>query len=192
MYRVSTIFCTNVLNKSLLHINNVKFGHNCEFVGKLIIDKSFFAECILGNNIRLNGATFTNPIGRNIPCILVVRNNASLVIGNNVGISSTALFCSKSISIGDNVKIGGNTVIYDTDFHSLNFFDRLNNKSDIENTKSAPVSIGNNVFIGAHTTILKGVNIGENSIVGACSVVSKSIPPNEVWAGNPVKFISSL
>ena len=52
--------------------------------------------------------------------------------------------------------------------------------------------IEDNVFIGAHSTILKGVRISKNSIVGACSVVSKNIPPNEIWAGNPIKFIKKI
>ena len=47
-------------------------------------------------------------------------------------------------------------------------------------------------FIGAHSTILKVVTIGENSIIGAGSVISKSIPANEIWAGNPVKFIKNI
>lgn len=81
--------------------------------------------------------------------------------------------------------IGGNTVIYVADFHSHDSTHRQDSKLDRE----APVVIEGNVFIGAHSTILKGVTIGENSIVGACSIVSKNIPPNEVWAGNPDVFI---
>ena len=61
--------------------------------------------------------------------------------------------------------------------------------SDKKGTISKKVSIGNHVFIGAHSTILKGVTIGKNSIIGACSLVAKNIPANEIWAGNPAKFI---
>ena len=49
-----------------------------------------------------------------------------------------------------------------------------------------------NIFIGAHTTIIKGVFIGKKSIIGACSIISKNIPDNEVWAGNPAKFIRKM
>ena len=63
-------------------------------------------------------------------------------------------------------------------------------------TKGVPyistVKIKNNVFIGAKYIILKGVTIGENSVVGAGSVVTKSIPANQIWAGNPAKFIRNL
>jgi len=54
------------------------------------------------------------------------------------------------------------------------------------------VHIMKNVFIGAHSTILKGVNIGENSIIGSGSVVTKSVPSNEIWGGNPAKFIRNI
>ena len=53
-------------------------------------------------------------------------------------------------------------------------------------------AVGNNVFIGTNCIVLKGVSIGNNSIVGAGSVVTKNIPANELWAGNPAKFIRKL
>jgi acetyltransferase-like isoleucine patch superfamily enzyme len=113
------------------------------------------------------------------------------VIGKNVGMSAAALVAHNEIVIGDDVKIGGGTCIYDTDFHSLDAVKRTNSFLDRCDESTAPVLIDNRVFIGAHTTILKGVHIGENSVVGACSVVTKSIPANEVWAGNPAKFIKT-
>ena len=120
------------------------------------------------------------------------KEKAELIIGNNVGISSAAIVCWSKITIEDNVRIGGGTVIYDTDFHSLNSELRITNKETIEDIKTAPVLIRENAFIGANCTILKGVVIGRNSIVGASSVITKSIPDNELWAGNPAKFIKSL
>lgn len=57
---------------------------------------------------------------------------------------------------------------------------------------SAPVVIGNNVFIGMDTLVLKGVTIGDRAVVAARSVVTKSIPADEVWGGNPAKFIRKI
>lgn len=80
-------------------------------------------------------------------------------------------------------------MIYDNDFHSISYTERINGDKNI---KAAPVIIQDGAFIGAHSIILKGVTIGARSVVGAGSVVAKSIPSDEVWAGNPAKFIRKL
>lgn len=143
----------------------------------------------IGEDFIINNGLDGNPIGRPQKCVFFINREANLIIGNNVGMSSTAIVCHNRIEIGNYVKIGGNVVIYDTDFHSLNPKDRLDRIKDVSNAKTKPIIIGNNVFIGAHSTILKGVTIGDNSIVGACSVVTKDIPANEIWGGNPAKCI---
>ena len=63
---------------------------------------------------------------------------------------------------------------------------------EIQNAKTAPIRIGNHVFIGARCIIGKGITIGEKSIVAAGSVVTKNIPPKEMWGGNPAKFIKPI
>ena len=131
-----------------------------------------------------------NPIGRWQKSVIVVGPDAVLAIGNNVGMSFTAINCKKSINIGNNVMIGGGTCIYDSDFHPLNPADR-NNKVD-NAIATGDIIIEDNAFIGANSTILKGVSIGKNSIIGACSLVVKDIPPNQIWGGNPAKFIKDL
>ena len=78
--------------------------------------------------------------------------------------------------------------MYTSDFHSLDSNIRAS-KEDIKHRKSSPVVIEDNAFIGARCIILKGVTIGKNAIVGAGSVVTKSIPANEIWAGNPARPI---
>lgn len=143
----------------------------------------------VGRNLRLNSGDNSNIIGRQQKCIFWVEGKLS--IGNNAGMSSTAIICKHEITIGNHVMIGGNTVIYDTDFHSLNPLLR-NSPADAINAKHGPVIIKDNVFIGAHTTIIKNITIGENAVIGACSVVCSNIPDNEIWAGNPARFIRSL
>jgi acetyltransferase-like isoleucine patch superfamily enzyme len=143
----------------------------------------------ISSEFKMNNTLTSNPIGRPQKCVVVVEKGGSLEIGKNVGISSTAIVVHSNVVIMDNVKIGGGTCIYDTDFHSLNAEHRLNSIKDKHNTISKPILIKESVFIGANCTILKGVTIGENSVVGACSLVSKNIPDNEIWAGNPATFI---
>jgi acetyltransferase-like isoleucine patch superfamily enzyme len=160
--------------------------------GVPVIDLYDGGKLRIGEGFKMNNGSLHNQIGRQQPCFFVANNGGQITIGDNVGISSTAIHCNKRITIGNGVRIGGNTVIYDTDFHSLGFETRTKGKENIANVFMKEVVIGDNAFIGAHCTILKGVTIGNNSIVGAGAVVSRSIPPNEIWAGNPVKFIRKV
>lgn len=176
----------------LLLVNRVDYGKNLISNGMPVISvRRTRGEFSIGDNFKMNNGKRYNQIGRQQPCFLIVFDGI-LTIGNNVSMSGTAIFCAHKISIGNNVKIGGGNVIYDSDFHSLNYKDRLMKKEDRSLIKKCPVMIGNNVFIGAHSMILKGVTIGDNSIVGAGSVVSRSIPENQIWAGNPAVFIREI
>lgn len=145
----------------------------------------------IGNQFSMNNGIKGNPIGSYGRCTFFVDRNATLTIGERVGISQTAIICHESITIGNYVKIGGGVKIYDTDFHSLDPIIRAS-KEDILHKAKAPVVIKDHAFIGAFSIILKGVTIGENAIVGAGSVVTKSIPDNQIWAGNPAKFIKNI
>ena len=149
-------------------------------------------NCCFGNNLTLNNGLRYNPIGYPQPCCIVVSSGAKLIIGNNVGMSQASIICHHSITIGDNVKIGGGVKIYDTNFHSLDPIVRRNHEQDMANKKKEPVIIEHDVFIGAGSIILPGVTIGANSVVGAGSVVTKNIPSNQIWGGNPAKLLRVL
>lgn len=185
-------FFISIIEKSLtlflFYINDVNFT-KFKTIGIPFVSVRKGGCLFLGKNFRMNNGIRGNPIGRSQRCIFIVNPLAILTVGSNVGMSQTAIVCSEGITIEDNVKIGGGVCIYDTDFHSLKSYDRINPKEDFINTKTSPIKIKKSVFIGAHSTILKGVTIGENSIVGAGSVVTKNIPPGEIWGGNPAKFI---
>ena len=105
--------------------------------------------------------------------------------------TNSTINCYQSIIIGNYVNIGAGCVIVDSNFHSLNWRDRLDG-TDISKKKNAPVVIKDLAFIGTHSIILKGVTIGEKSIIGAGSVVTHNIPDGEIWAGNPAKFIKKI
>lgn len=181
----------NALVVRLLFIfNNVNFG-TVKSKGIPYISVAVGATFKTGDNLRLNNTLQSNPIGRVQRCIFFVGKDAHLEIGNNVGMSSTAIVCHSKITIHDNVKFGGGVCVYDTDFHSLDSKNR-NSVNDFDTKKNKEVIIMSNAFIGAHSTILKGVRIGKNSIIGACSVVTKDVPDNEIWAGNPAKYIRDI
>ena len=115
---------------------------------------------------------------------------ATFIMGKSSGMSGTLIYCSSYIKIGDYVNIGGGTRIIDTDFHSLDW--KCRRVFNETNAKSAPVYIGDDVFIGTGCIICKGVSIGSRSIIGAGSVVTKPIPSDQIWGGNPAKFIRNI
>ncbi|HEY8890105.1 MAG TPA: acyltransferase [Clostridium sp.] len=164
----------------------VRYGKTLKINGRLRLHGN--GTMTIGDNVRINSCESANPIGGMEHTVISMRNNAPLTIGHNVGMSNVAIFCHKRITIEDNVFLGGGVKIYDTDFHSLDY--SLRGKGiDIDVPVSKSIVIKSNAFIGAHSLILKGVTIGKYSIIGAGSVVTKNIPDNEIWAGNPAHFI---
>lgn len=113
-------------------------------------------------------------------------------LGNNVEINMNCVFldCNR-ITIGAYSGIGPNVQIY-TVFHPTNPLKRRLNNSSFWASRTAPVTIGENVWIGGGSIILPGVSIGNNTTIGAGSVVTKSIPANCIAVGNPCKIIKYL
>ncbi len=185
------IYVDHIICYSIFYGQNIKFS-SFTSNGVPFVSVASGASCNIGKGFKMNNGISHNPIGPSENCVIFVNTNATLRIGKEVGISQTAIVCHQSITIGSFVKIGGGVSIYDTDFHSINPYFRRDPKMDSINKVSLPVIIKDNVFIGAYSTILKGVTIGENSIIGACSVVTRDVPDNEIWAGNPAKRIKSL
>lgn len=114
---------------------------------------------------------------------LRIEKNAEIQIGANTYISANCLLrAARKIIIGNNCAISWNVTIMDSDFHECFINNTLQN-----NTKE--VIIGNNVWIGNNVIILKGVTIGDYAIIGAGSVVTKSVNSYTAIAGNPAKII---
>lgn len=173
-------------------LHHINYGKGLRIRGFIGLDTEPNCKIRIGNNFQISSGNMSNPMGRNVKSYISVREGASLTIGNNVGLSSATIWCSTNIVIGDNVKVGALSIIADTDAHSLDPVLRANSATDGINAKKRPVIIKDNAFIGAMCFIGKGVTIGENSIVGAGSVVTSSIPDNEIWAGNPARFIKKI
>ncbi|WP_019987883.1 acyltransferase [Rudanella lutea] len=179
------------LSKLLLRANMVEYGANFRSNGVPIVDIRHPASMRMGDNVSLNNGLNYNRIGRQQRCMFVANYGGVITIGNHVGMSGTALICHCGITIGNHVLIGGNTAIYDTDFHPITAEGRRRG-AHAEQAAKKPVRIEDDVFIGAHSTILKGVTIGRGAVIGAGSVVSRTVPPYEIWAGNPAKFIKAV
>lgn len=182
-------------------LSGIKYNSTHHIVGRIrIIKKNKIlsiltcnknGKLIIGNGFECNNKIKSNSIGLIQPCIFNISTVGSqIIIGNNVGISGSTINASTTITIGNNVLIGSGCLITDTDSHPLYWEDRLKGKNHL--TAKAPITIKDNVFIGARSIILKGVTIGEGAVIGAGSVVSKDVPPYSVVCGNPAKIVKSL
>ncbi len=114
---------------------------------------------------------------------------SAIEIGDGVQINNNAFIKSEGpgIAIGARALLGSEVTIYDSDFHELHPDRRRGGRP-----RMGAVELGENVFVGDRVLILKGVSIGANSVVGAGSVVSSSIPENVIAAGNPARVIGAL
>lgn len=163
-------------------------GANCVLNGKIRIRA--YGSITLGNSVTISGGSKFNPLAGNSESTLLAYPSAIIKIGDNTKISNAIVISHSSVSIGANVLIGSGCRIIDSDFHSLDAEKRIN--GSVKAAISKEIVIGEHAFIGAYTLILKGVKVGKKSIIGAGSVVTKSIPDFEIWAGNPARFIKSI
>ncbi len=119
-----------------------------------------------------------------------------IFLGNNCEINMNCVFldCNR-ITIGDNALIAPGVHIY-TVFHPISANERFNKSVNADFpfavSKTAPVTIGNNVWIGGGSILLPGITIGDNVTIGAGSVVTKSIPSNVIAYGNPCRIIKEI
>lgn len=138
-----------------------------------------------------------------------VRPQAKVKIGKRCQIGKSSFTSAEMIEVGDDVLIGWGVTITDNNSHALDWEHRKNDirqcyddykenpnnfikNKDWSHVKIAPVCIKDRVWISFNTVILKGVTIGENSVIGAQSVVTRDVPPYSVVAGNPAKVIKKL
>ena len=191
-YRFKTWIRTeyyNLRNRMRLNSTGVVYSDDIITSGKLIISNC--GQITIGKGVAINSGSYPNPVGTSNTRIYTYDSNSKIFIGNNVGMSNVLLFAKEEISIGDDTMIGAETMIIDTDFHGVDI-ELIDGKYNREEEKSKPIHIGKNCFIGTGCKILKGVTVGDNSAVGAGSVVTKSIPSNQVWAGNPAIFLRDV
>lgn len=164
---------------------------------KSIIGKGFLfnlnseISCIDKNDIKIEDNVMM--YGK-----LVSMDGGKIHIGKFTNIrEGCKIFCSNSISIADNVIFADNVIISDTNHHPIHPDDRLKMiasgwSSDLwkwRHAKSSPIVIESNVWLGQYSRVLKGVRIGENSIIASNSVVTKNVPANSIVAGNPAVVV---
>jgi acetyltransferase-like isoleucine patch superfamily enzyme len=161
----------------------VSLGKGCFFYGLPCLRRLPGSTISIGQNCEFLSTRTSNLIGINRPCLIsTLAEGARVEIGSHCGFSGTVIGCARSIIIGDNVRCGANTLITDTDWH----FD------DPRAGGNMPVIIEKGVWLSVNVTVLKGVTIGENTLVGAGSIVTRSLPANVVAAGSPATVIRQI
>lgn len=159
--------------KDLMRVYNSLPAENMELRETIL--SLLFGAC--GENSRVNQPIWVD-YGFNI------RLGKNSLINMNCTLLDTGI-----ISVGDNTLIGPDVKIY-TAVHPIlaeeRFYKDESGRSAVR-TQTAPVKIGNNVWIGGGAVICPGVTIGDNAVIGAGSVVTKAVPPNAVACGNPCR-----
>lgn len=175
-----------------LKISDVHIGKNFSTWGIIVLDVYPQSTVTIGNDVSIvsdsrrataSSLAFNSRVKTFSP-------TSQIIIGDNVGLNGTSITSrSKMISIGAGTMIAPNVIILDSDFHSpWPPEDRLNYPG---NEHDKDVRIGKNCWIGMNTIILKGVTIGDNSVVGAGSVVVRNIPADSLAAGNPAVVVKA-
>lgn len=135
-------------------------------------------------------------------CSFSIGANGHCAIGDFTLLNGALIMAEERIEIGSHCLISWNVGIADSDFHPLDAAQRridahalapfFKDRPPRPKLRTAPVIIRDNVWIGMNAVILKGVTVGENSVVAAGAVVTKSVPPNVVVAGNPAVVTREL
>jgi acetyltransferase-like isoleucine patch superfamily enzyme len=174
------------------------------FLAKLLYREPLFRyRCArVGDRLNLEGAppliigNGRIEIGDDVhigsPCTWDVGPEAELVIGDRVSLNYRGVIsAARRVEIGDDTLIAGDVAIFDNTNHPLSPAQRLA-RAPLTPAQMSPVIIGRNVWIGIHCIVMRGVTIGDDSVVAAGSVVTKPVPPRTLVAGNPARVIRVL
>ncbi len=160
-------------------------GANFRCQGPCLIRKR--GRISIGNNVMFDASG-----NRGIE--LSVAQGSHLTIGNDVYVNhSTSIICSIRVEIGHRCLIASNVHIMDEDGHPVDYRSRHDYRPTTPDTRlGAPIILENNVWLGTRAIVLKGVTIGEGTVVGAGAVVTQSLPPGVLVVGVPARVIRDL
>lgn len=181
----------------LKYRNNLVADGSIRILGKLpILKVPANSKVFIGKKVVLNSDAKNSNTALTFNCTLVCGLTGIIEIGDNTMLNGVSITAYEKVVIGKNCQIASCTFIADTDFHPVDPAIRKKEvngyKIDHSEVNKKAVTIGNNVWIGWGCTILKGVTIGDNSIIAAGSVVVTDVPPNVLYAGNPAELKKSL
>lgn len=171
-------------------MNGIAWNSRWKIYGLPIIQRHRRSRMDFGDHLQLRSWVGANPLGANRPVVLCTwQAGAVLEVGDHFGMTGGTICAAGSISIGNRVTVGANTTIVDSDFHPA---DATRRRISPQGTDPQPVTIEDEAFIGMSCVILKGVRIGKGSVIGAGSVVRRSIPAGVMASGNPARVVKAL
>lgn len=183
---------TEIVRKPIWRRRGVRLATGDVWLGVPIITVSPDSSIEIGEHCLFCSRSSQTALGVNHPVVLrTLRSRATIRIGSGVRMSGTTICAARSVIIGDRCVIGANATIVDTDFHSIDPLDRAS-QVDADLASCREVLIGDDVFIGGGSYILKGVRIGNGAVIGAGSVVTKDVPPLAIVAGNPARVVGTV
>lgn len=186
--------CNNIFwrrfNVFLFKLNGVVLRDRPVIRNKVFLKMNSNSTFVIGNKFRFISGSNLNPLSSNILGSIFLSEGSKIIIGNNVGISSSVLVSFKEIIIGDNVLVGAGCLIMDTNGHSLNPFERRMEAETHAGRTGQGIIIDSDVWLGTNCSIYAGVHIGRGAVVAGNSIIRNDIPPYAVVLGNPAKIIS--
>jgi acetyltransferase-like isoleucine patch superfamily enzyme len=182
------MLCSTLRTLISLSFQGCKVGGNFRSTGQVRIKARAAGSIVLGTDVTLLAYWRSNRVGLSGPVILHTWEGGSIEIGDHTGASAVVISSRSGVKIGKHCNLGGNVRIFDHDFHALDAEVRRG-PGGCDDCATKPITIGDDVFIGANSIILKGVTIGDRAVIGAGSVVTRDIPADCIAAGNPARVV---
>jgi acetyltransferase-like isoleucine patch superfamily enzyme len=175
-----------------LRRRGIAVSSQTRLIGRPLVQLAAHSSISIGARARIISTSRRTALGVNHATVLrTLLPNASISIGEDVGISGGSICAAIKVVIGDGTMLGANVLVVDTDFHELVSMDRRYRPVPPPQLRDS-VEIGTNVFVGSGAIILKGVTIGDNAVVGAGAVVTRSVLSGQLVAGNPARPVRDL
>jgi len=169
----------------------IKFPVSTYFRGLPLLESKDGGKIEIGDKCTINSISIRYHMNMHSRTRLYAEGRESIIlIGAGTRIHGSCIHARSKIEIGEGCLIAANCNIIDSNGHEL-LLEHPENRIHCKDTPS-PILIENYVWIGANSLILKGVTIGQGSVVAAGSIVTKDVPPNTLVGGHPAKIIKNL